>query len=305
MKDNKKFFNLLDKYMEDDNNTYLTEELDDEELELFHFSKNIVDSNKNIKIGNKEASYNKLFNTKNKENIDMKLNKKIAGIGLATLIGITSIQTGFAQNVYTKIKQVFSLNYVTVEEEDFDNRVPDDLAGTLFDKDGHELKFIYPNSDIYDKDGNLLKTINLNGQTINLEKSDDTSEDDFYYTDDLNFAKSKLIFDLKIPSYLPDGYNLKRVVLFKDKNGDISSEYCSLEYTNGKDEFSISERLASDKNSFESGGFNVEEINLNGNKAILSNNRNIDMEIDDTILSILGQKALNKTEVIKVAESIK
>lgn len=309
MKKNDNIFDLLDDYMENEFSNISEDDLIEEDLELFHFSKKLVDSNKDIKSKNKEASYKKILDDKYKEREDMNnkfFNKKVVGFGVAVLIGITSVQTGFAQNMYQKIREAISLNYVTVEIDEPVGDMPKELMGKLFDKDGNVLTVVNEDTIPYDKDGNILKEIVIDGQTISLEKSDEVeSEDDYFFTNDLELANSKLDFDLKVPTYLPEGYSLKEIVMYKNSASEISSEYCDLEYSDGKNNFFIMQRLASPENAFTSGDSDPKELNINGNRAILTKDKNIDIEMDDVIISVLGRKALNKDKVIKVTESLK
>ena len=49
----------------------------------------------------------------------------------------------------------------------------------------------------------------------------------------------------------------------------------------------------------------IEEIKINGIKAIISDGRSIDWEIKDAIYSLSGRGKITKSELIKIAESIK
>ena len=112
-----------------------------------------------------------------------------------------------------------------------------------------------------------------------------------------------LSFDAKLPTYLPKGFEFMGAATAPDSKYYLSAYYKNEE--TGK-YFVIHERLLNDETAFSAGtDGTVEEISINGHKAALSNERNVDFEIDDISVGVSGRDALTKDEVIRVAESIR
>lgn len=262
----KKLSSTIDDYIED--GTIF--ELDNELNELFKLGMDITDIKIEISEEKKLEAYKNMMNKSIEENKNMnnkynRILKSVSSIALVGIIGIVTIQTGFAQDMYNMVKKSISLKYVTVEEKNYEYIIDKNLV--LKEEKEERGKYIYIN---------------------NLEKANDHMK-----------------FDLKVPSELPNGYEFKDVCFYVEKLEDMSGEYASIIFNYGEKEFFIMEVLGKEDNRFESRGKEIEEITINGRKAIIDKKGNIEIEIDDVILSLLTKGNISREEAIDVIKSIK
>lgn len=262
----------IDDYIEDGT----TCELDDKLNELFKLGMDITDINIEISEEKKSEAYKKMINKSIEENKNMnKKNKRVlnrvASLALVGIIGIGTVQTGFAQEIYDRVEKIISLRYVTVEEKTVEENMS-------------------KSEDLADKG------------LVSQEKEADYN---YVFINDLEKAKEHMKFELKVPSELPKGYEFKNVIFYVDKIEDISGEYASLLFNNGEKEFLIMEILAQEENRFKTRGSEIEEININGRRAVIDKKGNIDIEIDDVILSLLTKGNISREEAIEIIKSIK
>lgn len=109
--------------------------------------------------------------------------------------------------------------------------------------------------------------------------------------------------------YLPDGYQFDKAEFYKDEDGVVNnSKYISLYFTNkntGKYIY-MQQRFADEETAYATGtDGKVEEIKINGLDAVLSDDRSIDWEANNTLYGLHGRGEINRSELIKIAESIK
>lgn len=113
-------------------------------------------------------------------------------------------------------------------------------------------------------------------------------------------------FDVKLPTYLPEGYTFDRAEFYKD--GDrISGKYVNLYFTNQETKGSIfmQQRLPDEETAFATGtDGKIEQLSINGVTAIMMNDRSIDWETDIAMYG-LSSRDINKNELILIAESIR
>lgn len=258
-------------------------------------------------------------NTDNKGENKMNRLKKTGIIAASLLIVSTLVsQTTFAQATVEKILKTLSLGHVTMIEYDRNEPeeavLPDSLKGNVFDKNKNPLEKITKDifaEGIYTKDGEKIAKINpKNGKVVTekqMKEEENKEKNETLYVTDSSKLNEYTCFEVKLPTYLPDGYTFKNGDFTKDEAGNVKdSKYASLHFENkttGK-EIYIQERFACDETKTYEDAEDIEKININGVDAILSNGRNIDWEADNTIYYV-GGKNIGKDEAIKVAESIK
>ena len=276
------------------------------------------------KESNKDSVLNTTLNNINIEgdNNMKKINKiKKTGIVAASLLIASTLvaQTTFAQGVVNKIIKTISLGHITMVQEEDDElkevELPDSLKGNVLDKNKNPLekitKDIYAQG-IYTKDGEKIYKIDFKNGTIVAEEQakqiEEKGKENTLCVSDSSTLNQYTCFDVKLPSYLPNGYTFDRAEFDKNDDGRVEedSKYAQLYFKNqttGK-EIYMQERFACDETKTYEDAGNIEKISINGVDAILSNGRNIDWEADNTIYFVAG-KNIGKDEAIKVAESIK
>ncbi len=220
--------------------------------------------------------------------------------------------TALAANYIRKVSTGHNEFYQYPAEE---RAVPEKLRGLLFDKDGNELTHVGSDTEMYDKDGNLFDDESFAaliedtlGSEVKIvadkEYDPETAEHTFA---SLEEAQKTASFDIKVPEYLPEGYELARVYTFTDGKGGYSGDYMTLVYKNGEKDIHVFERIINDETAFSAGtDGTLEEIELNGVTAVIMDGTSIDWETKDSVsVGISAKGNITKDELIKMAESTK
>ncbi len=220
--------------------------------------------------------------------------------------------TALAANYIRKVSTGHNEFYQYPAEE---RAVPEKLRGLLFDKDGNELTKVGSDTEMYDKDGNLFDDESFAaliedtlGSEVKIvadkEYDPETAEHTFA---SLEEAQKTASFDIKVPEYLPEGYELARVYTFTDGKGNYSGDYMTLVYKNGEKDIHVFERIINDETAFSAGtDGTLEEIELNGVTAVIMDGTSIDWETKDSVsVGISSKGNITKDELIKMAESTK
>lgn len=287
----------------------------DDEFQDLATSLNKIDFSKE---SNKDSVFNAIM-----KNIGCKRNDNInkikkTGIAVASLLIISTIlaQTTFAKDVVNNIIKTISLGHFSaVQYNDSDKEeyiLPDSLKEKIFDKNGNVIEKITKDTDkdeIYTKDGEKIVSWNANDGTVTTEKQEKEEEarvkENTLTITDSSKVNGYTCFEVKLPSYLPDGYKFEKAEFYKE--GEDHDKYASLYFKNqgtGK-EIYIQERFACEKTKSELGTDDkIENIKINGADAVLEGERNIDWEMNN-IIYFLSAKGMTKDETIRIAESIK
>lgn len=235
--------------------------------------------------------------------------------GLAACLAITS-QTSFAKDLAEKI---FSLGHASIIAETESNTdevvtipMPDELKGQIFDKNGNELTELSSDmQEIYDKDGDqaMICSSEKDGTvSYSLEKysaEDPLADDDYIVSfDSIEDLELNLSFDLKIPERLPDGFFLSKIYGFQDDDGNVSSDYAVLTYSNSDASFTIHERRDSEETRFTAALYDPQEMDFHGEIAVYTDSE-FNAAWDGTIISILGNDTLTGDALLEVAGSLK
>lgn len=293
--------------------------------ELLDLGKTLSDTDFSAQ-SNEEQVFNRIVkNVENKgDNIMKKCNKRkrpavIAATLAATVVVTGSLmQTSFAKEIASKILKSFNVgNYTAVildeKDEPSEFNVPDELKGQIFDKDGKVIDVLTKENreKLYTKTGEKIAYINIKEKKIitevEAEKEENKNESRNVEFKDINKANEKLCFKAKLPSYLPEGFKFEKAELCGDKDG-LSDKYVSLYFKNentGKTIY-MQQRWVCEETKCYGNSDKIEEVNINGSKALLCDDRTLDWEADNVMnfLSI-SRSGLSKTELIKIAESIK
>lgn len=125
---------------------------------------------------------------------------------------------------------------------------------------------------------------------------------------DFNKLKDYTCFDVILPNYLSEGYELDRAEFYRDEDGVVeNSKYMGLYFTNEKTGKYIymQQRFADEEAAYETGAEKVEIVKINDVDALLYDDRNIDWEANGVIYALSSRGEISKSELIKIAESIK
>ena len=308
----------MDTYL---NGTKNESQLKSEEYnELLELGKKLVDNNFS-KDSNKEAVFNKALKNINEYKGDniMKSSRKskrlttiAASITLVCVVSVSLTQTSFGQDIMGKVIKKISLGHIGAVQEEASKQesfaVPSELKGKIFDKDGNEIKEFSKKykGKFYTSNGEEIEDISGGVITTVAEYEKERKETTLVVknSDELN---KYTCFNVILPSYLPEGYEFDRAEFYKNEDGVVKgTKYIDLYFKNGIKEIFMQQRFADKSTGYVDGtDGKIEKIKVNDVDAILMDNRNIDWEYNGVIYGISGRGEVTKSELIKIAESIK
>ncbi len=252
----------------------------------------------------------------------MKSFRKPAVAVASIALGITLFaQTAVAKEWTAKIKEVFSVGngnikimLLEVEEGPDSVPVPAELKGKLFDAKGNELTEFKGSkkTEMYTKEGEKIAYLtkedgNLKIMTEAMEAEE--KEKNMLVLKDAGKRNDYTAFDVKLPTYLPEGYQFDRIELYKDEKGTVeNSKYIDVYYTNESTSNYIfmQQRLSDEETGYETGtGGTVEEAKVNETEALIMDSDSIHWEVNGVLYHINSRGGFSKEELLKVAESIK
>ncbi|SHH38365.1 DUF4367 domain-containing protein [Sporanaerobacter acetigenes] len=264
---------------------------------------------------------NILSTIKNKGDENMKRTVKMRKTGIiaaSILCALTiTMQTAFAQELVDKIIKSLSLSNITIfENQDIkwkDQELPEAAKGKVFDKDGNVIeKITLANKDeMYNENGEKVFGVDSDGTLIteavqkeNMEKNAEENPVDDVIVKDPKKLNGYTCFDVKLPTYLPEGFEFDYAEFYKEDNGEIFDGGCGVYYINNKTEepISIFQTYICEESSSETFFNNVEKVKVNGKEAIVGD-EGIVWEAND--VRYLMYTSFGKNENIKIAESIK
>ena len=170
-------------------------------------------------------------------------------------------------------------------------------------------------TEMYDQDGNSMVKLQYRDVTFNTDIPDsefifeipegaevveESLEDMMPEKMTLEEARANLSFDVKTPSYLPDGYEFGHAMVLGGEQ-----ETVSLQYTNGQERLHLSEWLSDDTEQPESKMGEPEMVSINGADGEFTSMfgmNTLKWSADDISYSLSG--TLAKDELIRVAESM-
>ena len=257
--------------------------------------------------------------------------RKCAALAACAAAIAIAAQTGFAQNMMARIINVVQTGHNDVVQTDYseaEETLTQTLKGSIFDKDGNEvtsLDGITSYTDLYDargvqydeksiiklfKDKGLVNDdvdaiIRVSGTTKEKGVIPESGDGEEVFTS-IEELGSKLNFALKTPEYMPEGWKFLYGYGFTNEDGVMSGNYAVLVYYDGKNEFTIHERIINDETRYTmSTDETVTESTINGCTAAISAH-NIMWEQDGVSVDLSsGESGITGDELIKVAESVK
>ncbi len=170
-------------------------------------------------------------------------------------------------------------------------------------------------TEMYDADGNSMVNVEYRDITFNTGVSDsefifevpegatvvETSLEDMMPKEmTLDEARANLTFDLRVPSYLPDGYEFDHAMVIGGER-----EVVSLQYINGDERLHLSEWVSDDTEQHESMMGDPEVVSINGTDGEFTSMFGMNMlqwSADGIDYSLSG--AIEKDELVNVAESL-
>ena len=266
---------------------------------------------------NKQEVREKVFG-KLKGRKNMKMNKKI-GLKKVAIVAVAAVsivgvmQAEVAQDMMSKVIKVFRTEHIIVNQEEqvelTEMPVPASLKGKIYLEDGTPVeKFTKDMTAFYTAEGEKIADIDIQTGEVITEEEEKRKKDETILTEyDSSKINSYLCFKAKLPTDLPEGYTFSRAELYKDENGKVeNSKYLSLYFENavtGKVIY-VQERFADEETAYEicTDG-TVEEVDINGAKAILADGKNLDWEADGLLFGISTRNNISVEELIKMAKS--
>lgn len=307
-----KFSSDLDAYV---NGIKKTDDSQSEEYnELLELGKILADKDFS-KNSNKEDVFNKTFkNIRGGKNIMKKpwktknLVTKVASLALVCVLCISLTQTSFAQEIVNKVVKTISLGHITVFQEE-----PASKDGNLPEVSlpaEQEKIYIDENTKIHTVAGEEIADLNFEtGEVITVAEEEKMMEELTLVVKDSSKLNNYTCFDVLLPSYLPEGYKFNKAEFLKGNKNDIveNSKYISLYFTNeetGKYIY-MQQRFADEETAFATSSDKVEELKINGVKAVFYGGNNLNWEANGVLYILSGRGEITKDELIKMAESIK
>lgn len=236
----------------------------------------------------------------------------IAAAAVSLFVGVMFSPPAIAGEWMGKIIKTLSLGYIEIQQvEPENNPVPYELQGKIFDEHGNALtQMSVSDQKVYTADGEEIAGVR-DGVIITKQDAErDLNDIGMTTIHDAAKLNDHTNFEVKVPAYLPEGYQFERAEQYNNDDGLPAPEYINLYYRNTQgQELKLFQREASEETAYGlSTESRVEEIEINGQPAALIGNSSIDWQSDGVLYSLAADKigqSLNKEELIKIAESIK
>ncbi|MEG0250865.1 MAG: hypothetical protein RR561_08375 [Peptostreptococcus sp.] len=236
--------------------------------------------------------------------------RKVMAASIAAFVLVIGLGTSLTigKDFFTVTKEYHSGKLTVVEEEydvnpsEIEMTLPNELDGKVFDKNGKPVKKINGAMKVlYDENGEKIKSLPIDGNGNYKEEEQDVVE----YINYKTVEEAEKVLDFK-PKVL-EGFNINKIEVMKDKEtGEISGKYATVYQSKGKDMVTISERVASEETAYVTDGDDIKYVDIQGNKGILSNSYNIDVDTGDTFIAINAKYShYRNDELVKLSQSLK
>lgn len=239
-----------------------------------------------------------LWNMKQKLQKKNRGYKKYAVLAACFTLLVAAAQTSFAKEMWDQFLAVIRLKNIEIVQIDpqtlpSDRTIPPEHQGIYYDKDGNELTQYQP--EMYDKDGNVI--------VVGAGEQEKIPTFTFSSWED---AQKYLSFQAKQPNYIPEGFHFDRLETY-EADETKPTDYLDAYYVNDAGEFYlIQQRRSSPETGYATGASEtLQQVEINGHKAALSDQRNLDWEADGVILSIMGRGCIGTEDLMKIAQSMK
>ncbi|WP_025849481.1 DUF4367 domain-containing protein [Paenibacillus ehimensis] len=238
------------------------------------------------KKSDKEVVYRRIMNSKfnEKETKEMKKRKirarfsvTVASLAIVGGISLFAVQPSSASELINKIINTISLGYISVSQME-----PTPDGAVLSDE--------------------------MKKQAVVTQKGEQPPQVNTLEVKDPEKLNQYTAFDVRLPSYLPEGYAFDRAEFYEDEDGTVSNaKYINIYYVNertGKLLF-MQQRFADEETAFSAATSNkIDLVKINGTDAIMSGEHTLDWEAGGVLYALTG-KELQREEIIKIAESIR
>ncbi len=292
-----------------------------EPLELIELGKKLS-SQDFSRESEREEVLNKIKSRiKKSEDFNMNRTKSLKRITITaatvTVLLITLMQTTFAQDFVEKIIKSISLgniNAIQVKHPDIkEYKVPDELKGKIFDKDGNPLEVITEETrgELYTAEGEKIVDFS-DGQVVTGAQKEKMAQEGKLVVKDFEKLNDYTCFKVILPDFLPNGYEFEKAEFYKDETGAVNqTKYIDLYFKNqAKGNYIyMQQRFSDEETAYEiSTDGDIEKIKINNSDAVIFDGRRgkcIDWEYNGVLYGLNGRGNVDQTDLIKMAESIK
>lgn len=250
-----------------------------------------------------------IINDIREEKMKRKTNKKFRKIAamvasLVIVVGIGSVIT-IGKDFMTTVKEVKS-GRLTISEEHLDVdpseiqvRLPKELRGKVFNKDGKEVTVLNGSmKELYDEKGNKITTLPIDGEGNYVPK---TKEPEFVRFTDPKEAAKHANFPIR---YIPS-MNIDRIEFMKDDNGEVVKDYADVYQSKDGQHIVIFQRRGAKELAYSTGGSKVEKVKVLGKDAILFNSKEVTLDNGDAFISVSGKLSDYKDDsLVKLANTL-
>lgn len=270
-----------------------------------------------IKLSEKELKKMKKITSKKKICIS-----KIAAVAASIAIVAALSQTALAKQLMDRIIKTVSTgqnSFTQYDSSDMTVEIPDEYKGLFFDRKGNELEYLTMGKAVYDADGSEItdmvaylnehlnsdEYIFASGNRENYSSTIEYCADNGYSIlqgEELSKLSDVLDFAPLLPGEFPEGFDLTAAAYF-----DTDGKYVTLACTNAEgQEIIIMERILNEDTATHMGtDSTIEEIEINGNKAVLIGDQSLDWEVGNLSVAISGRGNITRDELIAMAESMR
>lgn len=146
-------------------------------------------------------------------------------------------------------------------------------------------------------DGGYLIVSKYGNHTTNFLTFEDASE-----------GVAHFIADVKLPTWLPVGFELENVFFFVETLEELqqpgANKYLGLTFSNGRQEFRAQIRYMTEESAFVSGGGpDIQTMQINGNDAVVEDGV-VNILIGDVMYMFFGMGIVETNELINIAASL-
>lgn len=256
-----------------------------------------------------------------------KIVRRAAGLAACAALIAVLAQTSFAKELIDNIIKSVSTGhnqFFQYDTEGMEVEIPKEYQ-IFYDEDGALVTEYKDGKVYYDKDGNKIEDVEAYlRDNVTYNAVVETDEKGVYVLnigdeanpldrmrkqgfavidseDGLSALDEALDFKALMPDTLPEGFALLGAAYF-----DTDGKYLFLYYGNGEKYITVSERLLTDETAFSMGtDEEIEETEVNGNKAVLTGGHSLDWEVGGVAVGVDSHGELTREQLFEMAESMK
>ncbi|KWX79739.1 DUF4367 domain-containing protein [Paenibacillus jilunlii] len=259
---------------------------------------------------------NKTYNQQ--EEKIMKMNAKLrrpviilVSLLVAGVLSISIVKPSFAQELLDRALNKINLGNIIASQMDPDQAppFPEAWKGKLYDKNGNKIEdYTKKLGEVYNAEGEQI--VNFDGDKL-ITKSEQEQRDkeaaaNRQIVKDPAELDRYALFTVKLPKYLPEGVAFDHGEFSKGEQG-VNGKYLDLIFTSEKigQKLSMQFRYSDEETAYEmSTSGKMEKVQVNGADAVMMDDRSLHWEADG-VLYAMNTRGLERSEVLKIAESIR